>query len=53
MDRNGNELDSDTEVDSFPMLSVTPSAAGMYTVRVEMFECSVEPCFFSVGVCRR
>ena len=53
MDRNGNELDADTDVDSFPMLSVTPSSAGTCTVRVEMFECSVEPCFFSVGVYRR
>ena len=53
IDRNGNELDSDTEVDSFPMLSVTPSSSGTFTVRVEMFECSTEPCFFSVGVYRR
>ncbi len=50
MDRGGNKLDSDTAVDSFPMLNFTPSASGTYTVRVEMFECSTKPCFFSVGV---
>ena len=53
MDRNGNELDSDTEVDSFPLIAITPSYSGSYQVRVKMYECTVEPCFYSVGVYRR
>jgi hypothetical protein len=53
LDRNGNEIVGDTDVDSFPMLSITPAYSGTHRVRVEMFECSVEPCFYSVGVYRR
>ena len=53
LDRNGNELDSDTDVDSFPLVSFTPSYSGTYQVRVRMYECAVEPCFYSVGVYRR
>ena len=53
LDRNRNELESDTDVDSFPLISFTPSYSGTYQVRVKMYECSIEPCFYSVGVYRR
>ena len=53
MDRNGNELASDTEVDSFPLVSITPSYTGTFQVRVKMYDCTLEPCFYSVGVYRR
>lgn len=53
LDGNGNELEADRGEDSFPLVLFSPSYSGAHQVRVEMFECSVEPCFFSVGVYRR
>lgn len=53
MDREGNALQADEDVDSFPLISFTPSYSGSYRVRVEMFDCSVGPCFYSIGVYRR
>jgi hypothetical protein len=53
MDRGGNALEADADVDSFPLISFTSSYTGSYQVRAEMFACSVEPCFYSIGVYRR
>ncbi|MDH5805344.1 MAG: hypothetical protein OEZ54_09165 [Gemmatimonadota bacterium] len=50
---NGNSLDSDFEVDDFPVLEFTAPSNGSYTVEVSMPGCSVEPCYYGVGTFMR
>jgi hypothetical protein len=46
----GTLLDSDTDADDFPVVSVTPSVSGEYTVRVTMARCDTSICYYSLGV---
>lgn len=48
-DGAGNQIDSDMLQDDFPIVDVTPSRSGTFTVFVSMASCSVEPCRFGLG----
>ncbi len=50
LDENDNDIDSDVERDDRPMISVTPAWTGQFTLRVEMFNCEIEPCRFGIVV---
>ncbi len=52
-DEDGDEVDSDVSVDAIPTVSVNPRRTGDYRIKVKMYSCSVEPCFYSVGVYSR
>ncbi len=52
-DPNGNEIDEDVLTDALPILNATASRSGSYSLDVIMVTCSVEPCFYGVGVYRR
>ncbi|MEM7414355.1 MAG: caspase family protein [Gemmatimonadota bacterium] len=47
-DLNGEEITSDFLVDAAPFLQAEVGAAGSYPLRVDMVNCSVEPCIWSV-----
>lgn len=47
-DAYGNEVDSDVLTDAIPLIDPANPATGPYTLRVKMYDCSVEPC--RVGV---
>ncbi|MFL5541579.1 MAG: hypothetical protein ACJ8J0_21505 [Longimicrobiaceae bacterium] len=49
-DARGNEIDSDLEMDDYPVVSVTPSRSGTFRVKVTMANCSAEPCRYGIGV---
>ncbi len=49
-DPNGNEVDSDVEVDDAPVLTLTARSSGRYRVKVSMPGCSANPCRYGVGV---
>lgn len=46
----GKVLDSDVAADDFPIVSVTPTVSGEYTVRVTMARCDTSLCYYAVGV---
>jgi hypothetical protein len=48
-DPQGREVDSDVLTDDTPVVSVTPSRTGNYTVRAIMTSCSSEPCRYGIG----
>jgi hypothetical protein len=48
----GSLLDSDLADDDFPVVSVTPSVTGEYTVRVTMARCDTSICYYSLGTYR-
>lgn len=47
---SGNDVDSDFADDDYPVVEVEPRSDGTYNLRVVMAACSVEPCFYGVGV---
>ncbi len=52
-DMDGNELDTDVEIDDFPVVETPRLASGLrqrFQVRISMFECSVSPCRYAVAV---
>ena len=49
-DANGRMVDEDVLTDDTPVLEVSPSRTGTYTVRAIMTTCSDEPCRYGIGV---
>ncbi|MEP3422034.1 MAG: hypothetical protein ABJN35_09895 [Erythrobacter sp.] len=49
-DENGNLIDEDVLVDDTPITEVTPIRNARFTLRTRMITCSVEPCYYGIGV---
>lgn len=49
-DGNGNVVDSDLLDDDVPVVTVTVSRSGTFSVRVSMAACSAEPCRYGIGI---
>ncbi len=49
-DENGNMIDEDVLVDDTPITNVTPIRNARFTLRTRMITCSVEPCYYGIGV---
>jgi hypothetical protein len=47
-DSKGNEVDSDLQLDDFPIVSANPARDGVYTILVQMADCDVEPCRYAI-----
>ena len=52
-DADGDEVTSDVGTDDWPVVSVTPSFTGTYTLRVVMANCSNNPCYYGIGVYKK
>ena len=50
---NGKVLRQDTEPDTFPLLTVTPTETGDYTIRTIMSECAASSCDYHVQVVKQ
>lgn len=50
VDENGNDIDSDVSLDDMPIIESQPAWTGQFTIRVRMYSCSAEPCYFGIGV---
>ena len=40
----------DLETDDTPLGVVEPERDGRYTIELDMYDCSIEPCFFGIGI---
>jgi hypothetical protein len=47
-DDDGDKVDEDTQLDDYPVVSVSPSKNAVYTLVVRMAGCSSEPCRYAV-----
>lgn len=47
-DSAGREVDSDLQVDDFPIVSVRPDKDSAYTILVQMVDCEVDPCRYAI-----
>ena len=45
LDPTGKIIERDTLPDSFPIINISPTAAGAYTVRFVMKTCTIGPCY--------
>jgi hypothetical protein len=46
----GREIDSDLQLDDYPVVSVEPGRTATYRVKVTMANCSAEPCRYGIGI---
>ncbi|MGE3250855.1 MAG: hypothetical protein AB7J28_05155 [Hyphomonadaceae bacterium] len=49
VDHNGNIVAQDVAVDTTPVVTFRPQQGSSYDIRVRMYQCNQEPCFYSVG----
>ena len=49
-DENGNLIDEDVLVDDTPIVNVTPRRSARFSLRARMISCSVQPCYYGIGV---
>lgn len=49
-DESGNEMDKDESTNDVPTLTGRVPTTRRYTIEVEMYECTAEPCYFGFGV---
>lgn len=47
---DGDEIDKDTEEDDYPVVSFSPAYSGKYELKVTMYSCEIEPCYFGIGI---
>lgn len=52
-DENGQLIDQDEKRDVIPVLYIRPRWTGEFRIRVKMFDCGREPCYFGIGVFAR
>ena len=50
LNADGETVEEDTEEDDTPVVFFSPKKDGRYTVRVKMYACSDEPCYFGFGL---
>jgi hypothetical protein len=50
LDENGNVVAEDQGGEDHAVVEVTPAWTGSFTLRVKMYECSVEPCHYGVAI---
>jgi len=52
-DPDGDEVASVVPTDDWPIVSISPSYSGTYTLRVVMTSCAKDPCYYGIGVYTR
>ncbi len=50
LDEYDNTIARDTETDDVPVVQLDLEEQGRYQIRVKMYSCSVEPCYFGLGI---
>lgn len=49
-DSEGNQIDSDTAEDDYPIIFFEPTKSDRYQIKVSMYSCTVEPCYFGLAI---
>lgn len=49
-DDNQNLIDTDSGTDDYPMVQVSPTWSGEFSVEVRMYDCSASDCYYGIGV---
>ena len=51
-DENSNLVDEDFKTNNIPILSITPRWTGEFRIRVDMYSCTVNPCWYGFHIYR-
>ena len=49
-DDNGNRVRADMTPSRYPVVEITPRWTANFTVQSQMYQCSVSPCYYGLGV---
>jgi len=49
-DANGSPLVQDRSTTSQPIIGIQPAYSGNYTIQVQMYNCSVAPCYYAIAL---
>lgn len=49
-DSDENLIYSNTEEDNSPVLTLTPTQSGVHKIKISMYACSLEPCYYGLGI---
>lgn len=49
-DSDENLIYSNTEEDNTPVLTLTPTESGVHKIKISMYACSLEPCYYGLGI---
>jgi hypothetical protein len=52
-DPQGTVVTQDTSTTSQPVVAIQPAYVGMFTVQVQMFNCTVAPCYYAIALYAR
>ncbi len=52
-DENNREIDSDVRSDDMPICDVSPKWTGKFTIKVKMYDCDSNPCYYGIGIYRK
>lgn len=52
-DPSGQVVASDLLTDDYPLVQVTPPSSGVYTVRIRLVTCTIEPCYVGARLLRQ
>jgi hypothetical protein len=47
-DASGNVVDSDLQLDDFPIVRANPARSGVYRLHVSMADCQIDPCRYAI-----
>jgi hypothetical protein len=50
LDSAGHVVEQDVSTDSFPQITITPDADALYRIVLQMYQCSIEPCYAGMRV---
>lgn len=53
MDENNKEISRDASTDNIPIVEVIPKWTGRFNLKVSMYKCSQNPCFYGLTVLSR
>lgn len=49
-DENENEVGRDTQADDKPIVAVTPRRTGQFRIKIRMYRCNRNPCYYGIGI---
>lgn len=49
-DENDNEISKDASTDSMPIVEASPKWTGKFSLKVKMYSCNSNPCYYGISI---
>ena len=50
LNASGDEVASDYSEDDLPTVAISPRSSGRYSIKVNMYKCTANPCYFGIAL---